>query len=136
MKCLLALDPGSDKCGYAVVRYDGAVGEKGVVALNCLAENVSRICTNLGPDVVVIGKGTAGAQTHALVRDVVGGIPVDFGEEKHSTREARERYFRENPPRGFWRLVPIGLQVPPCPVDDYAAWIIGERYIQTHELTS
>ncbi|MFZ2960803.1 MAG: hypothetical protein WA705_28330 [Candidatus Ozemobacteraceae bacterium] len=136
MKCLLALDPGSDKCGYAVVRYDGTVGEKGVVALNGLAEIVSRICTSLGPDVVVIGKGTAGAQTHSLVRDVVGGILVDFGEEKHSTREARERYFRENPPRGFWRLVPVGLQFPPCPVDDYAAWIIGERYIQTHGLSA
>ena len=42
---------------------------------------------------------------------------------------ARELYFREHPPRGWRRLVPTGLQLPPVPVDDYAAILIARRFL-------
>ncbi|MBF0498764.1 MAG: resolvase [Candidatus Riflebacteria bacterium] len=132
MKWVLALDPGSDKCGYAVVRYDGTAGEKGVVLLHDLPNIVRRLCTDPFPEAIVIGKGTARTGTAALIESVAMGLPVHFVQEKNTTREARERYFRDNPPQGLWRLVPIGLQFPSRPIDDYAAWIIGERYLRSN----
>ena len=37
-------------------------------------------------------------------------------------------YWREHPPRGLMRLIPVTMQVPPVPVDDYVAVILAERY--------
>ncbi|HEY9070129.1 MAG TPA: hypothetical protein VIV61_07710 [Candidatus Ozemobacteraceae bacterium] len=134
MKYLLALDPGSDKCGYAVVRYDRSLVEKGVVYLAELHRTLQRICRAPLPEVIVLGSGTAAAAVSHLIEDLDLGVPVRIGEERNSTREARDRYFRDHPPTGLWRLVPLGLQIPPVPVDDYAALIIAERYIIKNKL--
>ena len=48
-------------------------------------------------------------------------------DERHTTLEARKLYWRVNPPRGLWRLLPLSLRVPPRPVDDLAAWAILKR---------
>lgn len=134
MKYLLSLDPGSDKCGYAVVRYDLSLVEKGVVYLAELHRILQRLCVKPLPDVIVLGSGTAANTVSELIKDLDLGIPVRVGEERNSTREARDRYFQDHPPTGVWRLVPLGLQVPPVPVDDYAALIIAERYIAVNKL--
>jgi len=135
MKHLLALDPGSDKCGYAIVRYDLTLVEKGVVYLAELHRTLQRICAKPLPEVIVLGSGTAVKAVSNLIEDLDLGVPVRIGEERNSTREARDRYFIEHPPTGFWKLVPLGLQFPPVPVDDYAALIIAERYILKNRLT-
>ncbi len=134
MKYLLSLDPGSDKCGYAVVRYDLSIVDKGVVYLAELHRTLQRLCVKPLPDVIVLGSGTAASAVSDLIKDLDLGIPVRVGEERNSTREARDRYFQDHPPTGLWRLVPLGLQIPPVPVDDYAALIIAERYIVQNRL--
>lgn len=134
MKHLLALDPGSDKCGYALVRYDFSLVEKGVVYLAELHRTLQRICVNPLPEVIVLGSGTSASAVSSLIKDLDLGLPVRTGEERNSTREARERYFQDHPPTGLWCLVPLGLQFPPVPVDDYAALIIAERYIVANKL--
>lgn len=135
MKYLLALDPGSDKCGYAVVRYDLSLVEKGVVYLAELHCTLQRLCVKPLPDVIVLGSGTAANAVSDLIKDLDLGVPVRIGEERNSTREARDRYFKDHPPTGLWALFPLGLQIPPVPVDDYAALIIAERYIVQNRLS-
>ena len=49
--------------------------------------------------------------------------------EYRTTDEAKKRYWQENPPKGIRRLIPRGMLVPPVPVDDFAAVIIGEKYL-------
>jgi hypothetical protein len=49
--------------------------------------------------------------------------------ERDTTRRARERYFADHPPRGWRRLIPLSLQTPSVPIDDYAAWIIAEQFL-------
>jgi len=49
-------------------------------------------------------------------------------DEHHSTELARRYYWRKHPPRGLRRLIPLTMQVPPVPVDDYVAVILAERY--------
>jgi len=82
-----------------------------------------------------MGNGTAAAVLCRLYNDLQLDIPVRFAEERNTTYKARGRYFAENPPTGIWRLVPLGLQTPPRPVDDYAAWLIGEKYLSENNLT-
>jgi hypothetical protein len=51
-------------------------------------------------------------------------------DEKYTTVEGRKLYFQYTPRRGWRRFVPLSLQYPPEPVDDFVAWIIGQRYVQ------
>ncbi|HKM17981.1 MAG TPA: pre-16S rRNA-processing nuclease YqgF, partial [Limnochordia bacterium] len=34
-----------------------------------------------------------------------------------------------HPPRGWRRLLPVSLQTPPVPIDDYVAVILAQRYL-------
>ena len=135
---VLALDPGSDKVGYAVVYYDLSHGEMGIAYLSEMQRVFRRFCaTDVDdrPQAVVMGNGTAAAVLCRLYNDLQLDIPVRFAEERNTTYKARGRYFAENPPTGIWRLVPLGMQTPPRPVDDYAAWLIGETYLSENNLT-
>jgi hypothetical protein len=49
--------------------------------------------------------------------------------ERDSTLEARDLYWKEVPPRGWRRLVPLSLQVPPEPIDDFAAVVLARRHL-------
>jgi len=60
----------------------------------------------------------------------VTGLPsVETVEETGTTLEARRRYFRDHPPRGWRRLLPITLQLPPEEYDDYVAELLLERVL-------
>lgn len=135
---ILAIDPGSDKVGYAVVYYDLSHGELGIAYLSEMQRVFRRFCAldaTDKPQAVIIGNGTAAAVLCRLYNDLGLEIPVRFAEEKNTTLKARTRYFAENPPTGLWKWVPLGLQLPPRPVDDYAAWLIGEKYLTEQKLT-
>ena len=135
---VLALDPGSDKVGYAVVYYDLSHGEMGIAYLSEMQRVFRRFCAtdvDVRPQAVVMGRATAAAVLCRLYNDLQLDIPVRFAEERNTTYKARGRYFAENPPTGIWRLVPLGMQTPPRPVDDYAAWLIGEKYLSENNLT-
>lgn len=135
-KWILSIDPGSDKVGYAVIFFDLTHDELGIVYLSELHALFSKFCSlesNL-PEAVVIGNGTAASIVCRLYNSLELKPSVRFAEEKNTTYKARARYFADNPPRGLWRLVPIGLQMPPRPIDDYAALLIGEKYLIENKL--
>lgn len=136
-KWILAIDPGSDKAGFAVVyKEDMSHGEMGVCYISELHRVFKRLCSGKNlPEAVVLGNGTAAAVVCRLYNSLELAPALRLAEEKNTTWKARARYFTENPPRGLWRLVPIGLQVPPRPIDDYAAWLIGEAYLKDLPLT-
>ncbi len=130
-KCILSLDPGSEKCGFAIVRFDFSVIEKGVISNLDLSSTLRKLMIHK-PEVIAMGRGTFASETKKLILDSNPGLKITLVDEKNTTYEARKRYFADNPPKGLWRLVPIGLQIPPCPIDDYAAVIIAERYLRFH----
>ncbi len=131
---ILAVDPGSDKIGWAVVGYDRRTVEQGIAYVAEFHRVVRRVIAERRPEVLVMGSGTAGALVIRVLADLQIDLPVRIGDEVRSTEEARRRYFADHPPTGLWRFVPLGLQLPPRPVDDYAAVIIGERYIRANGL--
>ena len=80
------------------------------------------------PQAIVVGNGTAASQTLDAAKRL-GVARVKLVDEKFSSLLARKRYFRENPPRGLRRLIPVSLQTPGRPYDDYVAVILAERYL-------
>ncbi len=125
---LLALDPGRLKCGLAVGK-PGAVLSRAIVPTGQVPAAVSDWVKRYGVTRIIVGGGTgSGAVLAALAR--VTGLPsVETVEETGTTLEARRRYFRDHPPRGWRRLLPITLQLPPEEYDDYVAELLLERVL-------
>jgi RNase H-fold protein (predicted Holliday junction resolvase) len=130
---VLAIDPGREKCGIAVVHKEQGLIYKTIITTAELFTTVNKLAAVHKLTTVIIGDGTTThtAQT-ALATITVNGqglkvIPVN---EYRSTDEARKLYWVNNPPRGLKRLIPTSMQVPPVPVDDFVAVILAERYFK------
>jgi len=130
---VIAVDPGRDKCGVAVVGRQGGVLCKSVVAAGRMAAVVAELAMRHTVDTVVLGDRTGRKDAMAALAAIRPGgreLTIRLVDEHRSTDEARARYWRDHPPRGLARLVPVTLRVPPVPVDDYVAVIIAERYFR------
>ena len=128
---ILALDPGTDKLGLAVLAGDGMVLHRDVVPRPLLATTVQEIVTVYKPTVVVLGDGT-GAKSFQTELERRRLLPQNCNivmvDEYRTSEEARWVYLREHR-RGWRRLIPLGLQIPAEPYDDYVAVILGRRYL-------
>lgn len=124
---VIGVDPGRSKVGYALVEMSGAVVAAGIEPIERLPSCI-RDLTALRPiTAVALGQGTNARAVRAALASL--GLPVHLVDEYETSRAARALYFREHPPRGWRRLVPIGLQVPLRPIDDYAAILIAQRFL-------
>jgi len=125
---VLAIDPGRDKCGLAVVSAGGRILAREIVPPKKLAERAASRAQQFPGASIIVGRGTGARAARAALRAAgLEAIPV---REEGTTLAARALYYREHPPRGWRRLIPITLQVPPVPLDDYAAVVIAERYMR------
>ncbi len=125
---VLAIDPGSAKCGIAVVQRDGTVLFRAVVPAEVAAGRAGELAIEHSSCAIVVGNGTASKPL--LLRLQAAGltapiIPID---ESYTSEAARARYLSANPPRGWERLLPRSLRSPTVPYDDYVAIILAERY--------
>ncbi|GEM_PF-240691 len=124
----LALDSGSKKWGYALFD-DGKVIDKGIIESDALEETLLRIRLREKPDFIVVGRRRGALENLAFLKD----INIITVSEMDTTLEARDLYFSENPPKGLMKLLPKGLRVPERAVDDFAAVIIGKRFLNSLE---
>ena len=126
-RVILGIDPGTRKAGYAVVDGTGEVLVQGIEELERLPARVTEIAAAHEIYAVALGTGT-NAERLRVILSVIG-VPVHLVDERETTLRARALYFADHPPRGWRRLVPLGMQVPPRPIDDYAAVLIARRYL-------
>jgi len=126
---ILAIDPGKDKCGLAVLDVSGNVIEKEILLREHAPNALPYYVAKYGVSTLVVGRSAFGKELERELSKLDLKTNLIFVSEKHSTLEARKRYWKENGPKGLWKLIPTSLRVPPAPVDDYAAVIIGERFL-------
>jgi RNase H-fold protein (predicted Holliday junction resolvase) len=125
---VLGVDPGTRKCGYAVVAALGeAPAELGIASLEEFAAILPGLRERHAVAIAALGAGTHSAPIEAMLR--AAGFSVTRVDEHETTLRARARYFQVHPPRGWRRLIPRGMLLPPRPVDDFAALLIAERYL-------
>ncbi|MBT9587534.1 resolvase [bacterium] len=125
---VLAVDPGRRKCGLALVTGQLECVQRSVVAREDLLHEVRQWLQRWGVQRVLVGGATG---SKPVVQELKEGLTVEVEvvSEYKTSERARGRYFRDHPPRGVWRWVPLGLQVPPVPIDDYAALVMAEDYL-------
>jgi hypothetical protein len=110
------------------VRDDGRVLYRAVVPAARVREAVARLLDEHPIDHLVLGDRTAAREVERALGDHLRGR-AELVDEHRSTEEGRRRYFRDNPPRGWRRLLPLGLQTPPTHYDDYVAVVLAERFL-------
>jgi hypothetical protein len=132
---LISIDPGSSKSGLAVMRGDKSVLEKKIVLTSDIEKELGACIQAHKPDIIIMGDGTWSKRVRPRAKQAAGEIPLLLVGEKHSTERAKLRYFKENQPRGLWKLIPVTLQVPKVPIDDYAAIILAEDYLDSLKST-
>jgi RNase H-fold protein (predicted Holliday junction resolvase) len=134
--CIVAIDPGSDKCGLAIVNRSGEVPFRAVVLTSNMAAELIQIISVYRPLEIIVGNGTG---SKSVIASILGAqptslllcLPIRSVPEAYTSEEARARCVKEMKPRGFQRLLPPALRTPSCPYDDYVAVILGERYWRT-----
>ncbi len=129
--CFLAIDPGREKTGMAILQPNGDFIWHAIVPSESIINQVSTCKNEYDFNVIIIGNGTSSKSKQKLIQENFKECSVIAVNEYRTTDEARKLYFKINPPKGFKRLIPLGMQTPPCPIDDYAAIIIGRKYLQS-----
>ena len=124
---VLAIDPGREKCGVAVLASDGRVLVQRVVTTAELDAAVGALIRAYEPN-VIMGNGTTSADAKKRVEAL--GVSVTLVDEYRTTDAAKCAYWEAHPPRGWRRLMPRGMLVPPVPVDDFVAVILAYRFLE------
>lgn len=142
----IAFDPGRDKTGFALVASDGELifsgmfpsGERGKFfdallnaksldefIIECPAEKILSFNFMERVKFIAIGNGTGSKEFYEAVK--ILKLEIKITDERNTTLEARNLYWKLHRPGFFLRLLPKGLRVPPRVLDDLAAWAIALR---------
>ena len=130
-KELLALDPGRDKVGAAVLDFKGNEKEKTIVKKEDLLDHLKEIFAHYNITEIVIGNGTGAENIINIVKENYSDLKINLVEEEFTTEEAQSRYLKEKPMSNYEKLLRkiVSWKIKK-PLDDYAALIIGEKYLK------
>ena len=130
---MLSIDPGSSKCGLAVVKRAEArrleMLHRAVVPVEDMESAIQLILDTLPISMIIVGSGTGSKPVIHLLRERFATLGLLEVDEKDTTRQARERYWEHNKRPWYRKLFPSSLQVPSVPIDDYAAFVLAERVL-------
>jgi len=127
---IIAIDPGTKKCGYAVADSNISILQREVISTDKIVEIITDSLNIYKIDKIILGNGTNYKNIEESLKNHFSKLKIVLIEEKFSTLEARKKYFEEHPPRGIFKLIPLSLRVPPCSYDDFVAVLLAEKYFK------
>jgi RNase H-fold protein (predicted Holliday junction resolvase) len=131
------IDPGREKFGFAAASSERLLFAAIIpfaeldVVLPCLSSGDTTVLTPWRTEgapgatpfsKIFLGGGTSHEIYERRLREK--DIPCERIDERMTTLEARELYWKLHPQRGLLRFIPQSMRVPPRPIDDLAAWAI------------
>ena len=129
---ILAIDPGREKTGIAILKNSDVLEHK-IINSEELVQIIKSLLEKYIIKTIVMGNGTSSKKKYDLLKQEFIDRDIVLINEYRTTDAARKLYFQENPPKGWKKLIPLGMQVPPVPVDDYAAIVIGRKYLKDNK---
>ena len=129
----LGIDPGRSKTGLALVDGAGQIVALHIAMTESIDQELQAFVAADKLCGIVMGDGTNNKRIGDAVRRVFPKAPLALVGEAHSTEEARALYWQVKPPTGWRRLVPLGLLVPPEPLDAYAAVVQVRRWLSQQD---
>jgi len=136
-KYLLALDPGRDKVGTAVLDYQAQEQEKTIVKIDELSAHLKEIFKIYNIEEIIMGNGTGAEKVLKLIKNNFAERKIKLVEEEFTTEEAQARYLKEKPMSNYEKLLRkfVSWKLKK-PLDDYAALIIAEKYLKKLDKSS
>ena len=125
----LGIDPGRSKTGLALVDAAGSILALRIAHTEHIEVELSAFAGKEQLAGIIMGDGTNSKAIGQAVSKVFAAVPLALVGEAHSTEEARSLYWQVNPPRGWRKLVPLGMLVPSEPLDAYAAVVQVKRWL-------
>lgn len=129
---ILSIDPGREKTGIAILKNSDVLEHK-IINSEELVQIIKSLLEKYIIKTIVMGNGTSSKKKYDLLKREFIDRDIVLINEYRTTDEARKLYFQENPPKSWKKLIPLGMQVPPVPVDDYAAIVIGRKYLKDNK---
>jgi len=127
---ILGFDPGRYRCGLAVMGVDRKLYHHQVVLATETIGTIQSLRQQFPVSLLVMGDQTTAQDWKQKLSDGFDPLRIVMVDERHSTLEARSRYWRMYAPRGLNRLLPEGLRTPPRSLDDIVAILLIERYLE------
>ena len=126
---VLGIDPGRRKTGVAALNAQGEILWREIIAPDTLEARLPDLINQWQIERIALGDSTASDDARAQIERAIVDLNVELRivDETGSTLEARGLYWDANPRSGWRKLVPLSLQEPPQPIDDYAAAIVARR---------
>ena len=125
----LGIDPGRSKTGLALVDAAGSILALHIAHTEHIEVELSAFAGKEQLAGIIMGDDTNSKAIGQAVSKVFAAVPLALVGEAHSTEEARSLYWQVNPPRGWRKLVPLGMLVPSEPLDAYAAVVQVKRWL-------
>ena len=125
----LGIDPGRSKTGLALVDAAGSILALHIANTEHIEVELRAFAGKEQLAGIIMGDGTNSKAIGQAVSKVFAAVPLALVGEAHSTEEARSLYWQVNPPRGWRKLVPLGMLVPSEPLDAYAAVVQVKRWL-------
>ena len=125
---IVGIDPGRDKCGVAVLNSSAEILFEEVIETAEFEIILKKLCTEFNLQLAILGDGTTHKNAEKILRGL--NLEIKIVDEKHTTEEARKLYWKKNPPRGWRKILPTSMQVPPVPVDGIVAEILVTRHLK------
>ena len=125
----LGIDPGRSKTGLALVDAAGSILALHIAHTEHTEVELRAFAGKEQLAGIIMGDGTNSKAIGQAVSKVFAAVPLALVGEAHSTEEARSLYWQVNPPRGWRKLVPLGMLVPSEPLDAYAAVVQVKRWL-------
>ena len=127
---IIAIDPGTKKCGYAVMDSNLSVLQREVISTEETTKAIENSLNIYKIDKIILGNGTNYKKIEERLKNNFPKLKIILIEEGFSTLEARKKYFEAHPPRGIFKFIPLSLRVPPNHYDDFAAVLLAEKYFR------
>lgn len=128
-RTIIAIDPGSDKCGIAVLAMTGIIIFRRTAARSDIEQILRELHLRYEPEKYSVGDGTNSAMISKMV-EKISGVKPDMIPERDSTLEGRSLAWDVNPPGGIFRILPRIFWPLPKDIDSWAAVVIGRRSLQ------
>ncbi len=122
-------DPGKDKCGIAIVTLEGNPIRHEVIASDTAIATLQSWMQTHSIQSLILGDQTGSKQWRSRIIEALPNIQIITIDERFSSQQARDRYWKMYPAQGLEKLVPLGMRTPPRPIDDIVAIILVERYL-------
>ncbi len=134
-KTVLAIDPGTHKCGMALVRRTDPKSVEllwhAVVKIEHVIPKLHEAHIHAPFQLVIVGGGTGSQAVVTALREHLPSMGMLVLDETNTTLQARERFWEHNRKRGWRRFIPSTALTPPVAFDDYAALVLAERVLIT-----